>query len=130
MVCTVFVYSTYRDIKDAMVVGAAKALGIKAGNVMTNWLKVVGVLPGSLLFTSGLLALTSHLRFPTVFYIVTAFFGFYFALNAWILYPNRQDLMFHSLIERMKKIDGEDNFWLQLELGILGIFAFPVTSMH
>lgn len=130
MVCTVFVYSTYRDIKDAMVVGAAKALGIKAGNVMTNWLKVVGVLPGSLLFTSGLLALTSRLRFPTVFYIVTSFFGFYFAVNAWILYPNRQDLMFHSLIERMKKIDGEDNFWLQLELGILGIFAFPVTSMH
>merc|ERR1711981_992467 len=58
MVCTVFVYATYRDIKDSMVVGAADEFELRAGNVMTNWLKMFGVLPGALLFSTVLMLLT------------------------------------------------------------------------
>merc|ERR1739848_506199 len=97
-VCTVFVYSIYRDIKDSMVVGAADEFNLKAGNVMTNWLKMFGVLPCALLFTTVLLILTENFRFPTIFYSVTSFFGLYFILNATILYPNRKNLTIMPIV--------------------------------
>jgi AAA family ATP:ADP antiporter len=129
MVCTVFVYSTYRDIKDSMVVGAADEFDLKAGNVMTNWLKMFGVLPCALVFMTVLMNLTQRYRFPTVFYCVTAFFGFYFILNALVLYPNRKVLTVMPIINWMKELD-PDSMLSTFGGGAAGIFAFPVTSLH
>jgi ATP/ADP translocase len=89
---------------------------------MTNWLKVVGVLPGSLLCSAVLLFLTNKYRFPIVFYSVCIFFGSYFIVNAWILYPLRRTFIIKFVLNRMLKIQA-DNFFSQLELGILGIFS-------
>merc|ERR1719181_2109381 len=129
MVCTVFVYSTYRDIKDSMVVGAADEFDLKAGNAMTNWLKMFGVLPCALIFMTVLMNLTENYRFPTVFYGVTAFFGFYFVLNAVILYPNRKKLTVMPIVNWMKELN-PDSMLSTFGGGAAGIFAFPVTSLH
>jgi AAA family ATP:ADP antiporter len=129
MVCTVFVYSTYRDIKDSMVVGAADEFHLKAGNVMTNWLKMFGVLPCALIFMAVLMNLTQRYRFPTVFYCITAFFGFYFVLNALVLYPNRKMLTVMPIVNWMKELD-PDSMLSTFGGGAAGIFAFPVTSLH
>jgi AAA family ATP:ADP antiporter len=129
MVCTVFVYSTYRDIKDSMVVGAADEFYLKAGNVMTNWLKMFGVLPCALIFMTVLMNLTQRYRFPTVFYGVTAFFGFYFVLNALVLYPNRKILTVMPIVNWMKELE-PDSMLSTFGGGAAGIFAFPVTSLH
>lgn len=129
MVCTVFVYSTYRDIKDSMVVGAADEFDLKAGNVMTNWLKMFGVLPCALIFTTVLMVMSQKLRFPTIFYLVTSFFGIYFILNATILYPNRKKLTIMPIVNWMKKLN-PDSMSSTFGGGAAGIFAFPVTSLH
>jgi len=69
MVCSVFVYSAYRDIKDAMVVSVGMGNEILGGNVITNWLKIFGVLPFSLILAYLLLSLSNKYSFDINFYV-------------------------------------------------------------
>ncbi len=81
MMCIVFNYSVLRCTKDALVVPLCGAEIISA-------LKLYAVLPSAVIFMIVYSKLANALNRPKLFYSVTAFFIAYFALFAFVLYPN------------------------------------------
>lgn len=81
MFCILLNYSTLRSIKDGFVVTAI-------GPESISFLKTYLVLPSALLAMVVYIKLCDILSQQNVFYTVTSFFLVYFAIFAFVLYPN------------------------------------------
>ena len=80
-----FNYTILRDTKDTLVVTASGAETIP-------FLKVWGVVPGAIIFMLVYAKLSNVLSKPALFYSAIAPFLAFFALFAFVLYPNREAL--------------------------------------
>jgi len=82
MFMIIYIYTTVRDTKDTLVVSTCGAESI-------TFLKVYGVLPAATMFMVYYAQISSYFSKKTLFYVTALpFLGFY-ALFAWVLYPNR-----------------------------------------
>src|SRR5690242_20499296 len=79
-----FNYTILRDTKDALIVTAPGS-----GAEAIPFLKVWGVLPFAVLFMVVYSKLSNVLSKPKLFYTMISSFIAFFAIFAWILYPNR-----------------------------------------
>jgi ATP:ADP antiporter, AAA family len=82
-----FNYTILRDTKDALIVTAPGS-----GAEAIPFLKVWGVLPFAILFMVVYSKLSNVLTKPKLFYTMISSFIAFFAIFAWILYPNREAL--------------------------------------
>ncbi len=78
-----FNYTVLRNMKDTLVITATQ------GSDVIVFLKTWGVLPSAILFFFIYSKLSNVLRRQTLFYVSVGFFLIYFALFAFILYPNQ-----------------------------------------
>lgn len=83
--CISFNYTVLRDTKDTLIVTSSGAETIP-------WLKVYGVLPAAVLFMLVYAKLSNLLTKENLFYTTIAPFLVFFALFAFVLYPNREAL--------------------------------------
>ncbi|MBS3905074.1 MAG: NTP/NDP exchange transporter [Simkania sp.] len=82
-----FNYTILRDTKDALIVTAPGS-----GAEAIPFLKVWGVLPFAVLFMIVYSKLSNVLSKPKLFYTMISSFIAFFAIFAWILYPNHDAL--------------------------------------
>ena len=80
-----FNYTIFRDTKDTLVVSTCGAQALP-------FLKVWGVLPGAVIFTLIYAKLSNLLKREHLFYASVVPFLVFFALFAFVLYPNREAL--------------------------------------
>lgn len=80
-----FNYTIFRDTKDTLVVSSCGAQALP-------FLKVWGVLPGAVIFTLIYAKLSNLLKREHLFYASVIPFLIFFALFAFVLYPNREAL--------------------------------------
>jgi AAA family ATP:ADP antiporter len=76
-----FNYTVLRSTKDAIVIPAA-------GSAIVPFLKGMVVMPAAILFVILYSKLVNALKPATVFYIITGFFISFFALYAFVIFPN------------------------------------------
>ncbi len=81
--CIAFIYTVLRDTKDTIVVSAIDELALP-------FLKLFGTLPAAVLFMLLYSKLSNSLNKETLFYVIILPFLVFFALFAWVLYPNRE----------------------------------------
>ncbi len=85
MFCIIYVFTMTRDTKDTLIVSYCGAEAIA-------FLKVYGVVPAAMAFMVGYSWAANHLSKRSLFYVtIVPFFAFY-ALFAYVLYPNRHNL--------------------------------------
>jgi len=85
MFCIIYVFTMTRDTKDTLIVSYCGAEAIA-------FLKVYGVVPAAMAFMVGYSAAANYLSKRALFYVtIIPFFAFY-ALFAYVLYPNRHNL--------------------------------------
>ena len=85
-----FNYTVLRNMKDTLVITATE------GSDVIVFLKSWGVLPSAILFFFVYSKLSNILRRQTLFYVSVSFFLIYFALFAFVLYPNQTLLHPHQ----------------------------------
>jgi len=85
MFCILFNYTLLRDTKDTLVVNASGASAI-------TFLKLYCVTPAAILFVILYAKLTNVLKREYVFYTIVTPFLIFFALFAFVLYPNLDSL--------------------------------------
>ncbi len=83
--CISFNYTILRDTKDTLIVTSSGAETIP-------FLKVWGVVPCAILFMLIYAKLSNMLSKENLFYVTILPFLLFFALFAWVLYPNREML--------------------------------------
>jgi len=94
--CVLFNYTILRDTKDVLIVTAKNS-----GAELIPFLKTYGTLPSAISFTVLYSALCNRFAQPTVFRgIVTGFLAF-FALFAFVLYPNQAVLHPHAFCDKV-----------------------------
>lgn len=90
MFCIIYVFTMTRDTKDTLIVSYCGAEAIA-------FLKVYGVVPAAMAFMVGYSWAANHLSKRSLFYVtIVPFFAFY-ALFAYVLYPNRHNLHLEQL---------------------------------
>jgi len=135
MVCAVFVYVCYRDVKDAMVVGALEDVKIDKGlgNVLGNFCKVF-VLPCAILSGSMVVWMNRKIGFSKMLYTTVGIFAAYFAINAFVLWPLRSSLGVKPIIDFMLTFTDKNNnyssFAMKMATGFFHLWAFPIPTMH
>lgn len=82
MFMIIYIYTTVRDTKDTLVVSTCGAESI-------TFLKVYGVLPAATAFMVYYSWISSYFSKTALFYVTAAPFMAFYALFAWVLYPNR-----------------------------------------
>lgn len=92
-----FNYTIFRDTKDTLVVSTCGAQALP-------FLKVWGVLPGAVIFTLIYAKLSNLLKREHLFYASVIPFLIFFALFAFVLYPNREALSPVSSSETLAEI--------------------------
>ena len=85
-----FNYTFLRNSKDALVLDVG-------GQNMLSALKIFGVLPAAILYTTFYAALCNKFEKNKVFYYAIAPFVIFFALYGLVIHPNLSTLKFHSL---------------------------------
>lgn len=90
-------YSILRNIKDVIIL-TAKASGAE----VIPFIKVWGILPGSIAATWFYTKLRSHFSREKVFYLLVGSFVAYFLLFAFIIYPFSDQLNFHHFAEVLR----------------------------
>eukprot|EP00802_Teleaulax_amphioxeia_P005184 Tamp_05188.p1 GENE.Tamp_05188~~Tamp_05188.p1 ORF type:complete len:579 (-),score=160.89 Tamp_05188:1307-2875(-) len=98
MFMIIYIYTTVRDTKDTLVVSACGAESI-------TFLKVYGVLPAATMFMVLYSKLSSIFSKDQLFYVTSVPFFVFYALFAFVLYPNRDKIhppMPADIDERLK----------------------------
>jgi AAA family ATP:ADP antiporter len=98
MICVLFNYSILRGLKDSLVVPGIGAEAIP-------FLKSYIVLPCAIFFVFGYMALLNKYNEERSYYIVSSVFISFFALFAFVLYPNEHAI--HPAIDEVKKLAEE-----------------------
>ena len=83
MFCILFIQNLVRAMKDSIVITAI-------GAESTSFLKLWGVMPVALLVTIIYVKLIMKFRAQTVFYIIFSSFLVFFALFAFVIFPNHE----------------------------------------
>jgi len=83
----IYVFTTVRDTKDALVVSNCGAEAIP-------FLKLYGVIPSAFLFILGYSKMSNLLGKRTLFYATLLPFFLFYAVFAFLLFPNRDALHF------------------------------------
>jgi len=104
-----FNYTVLRDTKDALIVTAPGS-----GAEAIPFLKVWGVLPFAVLFMIVYSKLSNILSKPRLFYTMISTFIAFFAIFAWLMYPNRDIL---------HPTDAADRLQASLPAGFSGMIA-------
>lgn len=94
-----FDYNVLRTMKDVLVVTAESS-----GAEIIPFIKVWVMFPGSILMTFLFARLSSRFSREHVFYIMLGIFLGYFFLFAFVLYPYRESLHFHSIANQLELI--------------------------
>lgn len=94
-----FNYTILRDTKDTLIVTSAGAETI-------TFLKFWGVVPGAILFMLVFTKLSNLVKRENLFMGVLAFFGVFFGLFAFFLYPNKEAISPVALTEWMSSTMG------------------------
>lgn len=97
MLCILFNYTILRDIKDVLIV-----LAPGGGSECISFLKLYGVTPAAILFMIGFVRLANSLSRENIFYAVIVPFLVFFALFAFVIYPNKESL--HISLETIKAL--------------------------
>lgn len=116
MFCLLFNYTILRDTKDTLVVNSAGAGAI-------TFLKLYCVTPAAILFVIIYAKLTNVLRRETVFYAVVTPFLVFFALFAFVIYPNLE--MMHPSVETVSALHAS---YPRLS-GFIDIYAYWAFSL-
>ncbi len=95
MFFVLFVYTMLRDVKDAIIV-TAKGSGAES----ISFLKVYGTLPFAILMTAFYGKMSTVMRKQTLFYVTISFMLVFFALFAFIFYPNSE--IFNMSYEKLQ----------------------------
>mmetsp|Transcript_25194 Transcript_25194/g.63606 ORF Transcript_25194/g.63606 Transcript_25194/m.63606 type:complete len:572 (+) Transcript_25194:167-1882(+) len=83
MFMIIYIYTTVRDTKDTLVVSTCGAESI-------TFLKVYGVLPAATMFMVYYSWISSYFSKKALFYVTALPFMAFYAIFAWVLYPNRE----------------------------------------
>ena len=86
----IYVFTTVRDTKDALVVSHCGAESIP-------YLKLYGVLPCAMMFIVGYSKASNLLGKEALFYVTLVPFFVFYSLFAFVLYPNRDSIHFPKL---------------------------------
>ena len=97
MLCILFNYTILRDLKDVLVV-----LSPGGGAECLSFLKLYGVTPAAILFMIGFVKLANSISRENVFYAVIVPFLAFFALFAFVVYPNKEAL--HMSLETIQSL--------------------------
>ncbi len=82
-----FIYDILRTIKIAMVVSSQST-----GAEIIPFIKIWGILPGTLLLTLLFTVLVRRMGIEKVFYVMVSIFLFFFIFFITVIYPNREQL--------------------------------------
>lgn len=102
-----FNYTILRDTKDTLVVTSTGAETIP-------FLKFWGVVPGAIIFMLAYAKLSNILSKESLFYVAIAPFLIFFALFAYVLYPNREALHPNASADYLQSV---------LPVGLSGLIA-------
>lgn len=96
---TIFVYSVLRGTKDTLLIPVL-------GAEVISTVKLFGVFPSAVLFIIIYSKLANMLSRENLYYTITSFFIGYFAIYAFVLYPNKELLTidFTQAIEEFPKL--------------------------
>lgn len=99
MLITIFVYSVLRGAKDTLLIPVL-------GAEIISTVKLFGVFPSAIIFIVIYSKLANILSKERLFYTVTTFFIAFFALYAFVLYPNKEvlNLDFSQAVESYPKL--------------------------
>ncbi len=86
-----FIYDILRTVKIAMVISSQNS-----GAEIIPFIKIWGILPGTLLFTLLFTVLVRRLGIEKVFYVMVSIFLLFFLFFITFIYPNRDSLEFQS----------------------------------
>ncbi|WP_236864933.1 Npt1/Npt2 family nucleotide transporter [Candidatus Hydrogenosomobacter endosymbioticus] len=84
MFCVLFNYTTVRNIKDSLIISSTIN-----GNLVISWIKVVFVVPSSILFVITYAKLSDKLSKSSLYIACLVPFAVFFLLFAGFIYPNR-----------------------------------------
>lgn len=99
MMCILFNYTILRDTKDTLVVNAPAG-----GAESLSFLKLYGVTPSAILFMVIFVKLANILNKEKLFYAIVSPFLIFFALFAFVIYPNKEAL--HMSLETIQGLQG------------------------
>jgi len=97
--CICFVHTTLRNLKDALIVTESGS-----GAAIIPFIKVWVMLPAAVFMTLTFTSLSNRLSRKTVFHIMILGFLSFFALFAFVLYPNRAALEPARLVAMLEGI--------------------------
>ncbi len=94
-----FDYNVVRCLKDTLIITAEKS-----GAEVIPFIKVWVMFPLSVTFAFLYVRLANRLSQENVFYIVLSIFLTYFAIFAFLLYPNRESLHAHETADKLSAL--------------------------
>ncbi|GHU86096.1 ADP,ATP carrier protein 1 [Clostridia bacterium] len=88
MICILFMYTLFRDMKDSLV----QKLAVGGGTAMLSTLKIWFVLPISLIVMAVFMKLSNKFSSAKMFYGIITIYLVFYALFGFVLFPNAESL--------------------------------------
>ena len=117
--CLSFIYNLLRPFKKTLITTLSSA-----GSEVVPFLKIFGVIPGAFLITVLYLKLCKYFKRNQIFNLMICFFLGYFALFAFLLYPNNQYFALSGVAKFLTSIlpEGYRGFVTMIEYWHASIF--------